>query len=99
MLFIFLFDGWTSPAGKSLWNYVIHTPDGKDILWRIFDLSDQSHTTENLVQKIEKILNDIGIHRFSAIVTNSSANINLARKIINQKFPHIINIRCSHYKL
>ncbi|CAB4396628.1 unnamed protein product [Rhizophagus irregularis] len=33
-------DGWTSPAGKSLWNFVIHTPDGKDVLWQISDLSD-----------------------------------------------------------
>lgn len=87
-------DGWTSPAGKSLWNFVIHTPDGKDILWRISDLSDQSHTAENLAQKIEEILNDIGIQKFSAIVTDSGSNINLARKIIIQKYPHIINIRC-----
>lgn len=77
-----------------MWNFVIHTPDGKDILWHISDLSDQSHTAENLVQKIEEILNDIGVQKFSAIVTDSGSNINLARKIITQKYPHIINIRC-----
>lgn len=77
-----------------MWNFVIHTSDGKDILWRISDLSDESHTAENLSQKIEEILNEIGTQRFSAIVTDSGANINLARKIINQKFPYIINIRC-----
>lgn len=92
-LFVAL-DGWTSPAGKSLWNFVIHTPDGKDILWRISDLSQESHTAENLSQKIEEILTEIGIQRFAAIVTDSAANINLARKFINQKYPHIINIRC-----
>ena len=77
-----------------MWNFVIHTPDGKDILWKISDLSDQRHTAENLVQKIEEILNEIGIQRFSAIVTDSGSNVNLARKIITQKFPHVINIKC-----
>ena len=77
-----------------MWNFVIHTSDGKDILWHISDLSDQCHTAENLSQKIEEILNEIGIHRFSAIVTDSGSNINLARKTITRKFPHIINIRC-----
>jgi len=57
-------------------------------------LSDQSHTGEYLAEKIEKILDDIGIQRFAAIVTDAGSNINLARQIITQRFPHIINIRC-----
>ncbi|PYY20821.1 MAG: hypothetical protein DMG62_21755 [Acidobacteria bacterium] len=85
-------DGWTDPTGKSLWNFILHTSDGKDILWRIQDLSNQSHTGEYLAEKIEEILNDIGIQRFAAIVTDAGSNINLARQIITQKFPHILNI-------
>ena len=57
-------------------------------------MSDQNHTTEYLAEKIEEILNDIGIQRFAAIVTDAGSNINLARQIITQKFPHILNIRC-----
>ena len=57
---------------------MIHTSDGKNILWCIQDLSDQSHTAEYLAQKIESVLNDIGIHNFAAIVTDVSSNINLA---------------------
>jgi len=87
-------DGWTDLTGKSLWNFILHTSDGKDILWRIQDLSNQSHTGEYLAEKIEEILNDIGIQRFAAIVTDAGSNINLARQIITQKFPHILNIRC-----
>jgi hypothetical protein len=73
---------------------VIHTSDGKDILWCIQDLSDQSHTAEYLAQKIESVLIDIGIQNFTAIVTDAGSNINLARQIITQKYPHIINVRC-----
>ena len=57
-------------------------------------MSDQNHTAEYLAEKIEKILNDIGIQRFAAIVTDAGSNINLARQIITQKFPYIINVRC-----
>ncbi len=52
---------------------ILYTPDGKDILWHISDLSDQSHTAKNLAQKIEEILHNIRIHRFSAIVTDSGS--------------------------
>ncbi|CAB5193515.1 unnamed protein product [Rhizophagus irregularis] len=48
----------------------------------------------HLSQKIEAVLNEIGTNRFSAIVTDSGSNVNLARKIITHKFPHIINIKC-----
>ncbi|CAG8747698.1 11433_t:CDS:2, partial [Cetraspora pellucida] len=53
-------DGWTSLTGKSLWNFVIYLDDGKDILCKIQDYSNTSHTAEFLITKIQKILNDIG---------------------------------------
>ena len=39
-------------------------------------------------------MSDIGIQNFAAIVTDAGSNINLARQIITQKYPHIVNIRC-----
>ena len=57
---------------------MIHTSDGKDILWCIQDLSHQSHTGEYLAQKIESVLSDIGIQNFAAVVTDAGSNVNSA---------------------
>jgi hypothetical protein len=92
-------DGWTSPTGKSLWNFVIYLDNGRDILWKIHDFSDTSHTANFLTKEIEKVLVDIGIEKFVGIVTDAGSNINLARKQISQKYLHILNIRCIAHSL
>ena len=77
-----------------MWNFIIHTANGKDLLWSIFDLSDRSHTGQYLAEQVKNVLNDIGNENFSAIVTDAGSNVNAARRIIVQQFPHILNIRC-----
>ncbi|PKY57479.1 hypothetical protein RhiirA4_478573 [Rhizophagus irregularis] len=67
-------DGWTSPSGKSLWNFVIHFSNGWDILWKISDFSGESHTAEFLAQQIQLILEEIGIQKFAGIVTDAGSN-------------------------
>jgi hypothetical protein len=44
--------------------------------------------------KIEKIIENIGPDRISAIVSDSAANVRNARALINKKYPQIENIRC-----
>jgi hypothetical protein len=92
-------DGWTSPSGKSLWNFVIHLGNGRDILWKIGDFSSESHTAEFLAQQIESVLKDVGIQKFAGIVTDAGSNVHNARDIISKKFPHILNIRCIAHSL
>ncbi|CAG8806261.1 44467_t:CDS:2 [Gigaspora margarita] len=41
-------DGWTNPNEKLLWNFVIHTSSGREYLWKLVDLSNQSHSGEVL---------------------------------------------------
>ncbi|GBC54372.2 ribonuclease H-like domain-containing protein [Rhizophagus irregularis DAOM 181602=DAOM 197198] len=92
-------DGWTSPSGKSLWNFVIHLSNGRDLLWKIGDFSGESHTAEFLVQQIQLVLNDIGVQKFAGIVTDAGSNVHSARNLISEKFPHIINVRCIAHAL
>lgn len=92
-------DGWTSPSGKSLWNFVIHLGNGRDILWKISDFSSESHTGEFLAQQIQKILEDIGIQKFVGIVTDAGSNVHSARNLISTRFPHVLNIRCIAHSL
>jgi Protein of unknown function (DUF 659) len=57
-------------------------------------LSSESHTGEFLAKTIEEILSKIGPARFSAIVSDSGANIRNARQIITDKHKNILNVRC-----
>ncbi len=100
---IFLFnkalDGWTSPSGKFLWNFVIHLGNGKNLLWKIGDFFSESHTAEFLAQQIQSILDNIGAQKFAGIVTDAGSNVHAARNLLSEKFPHILNIRCIAHSL
>ncbi|CAB4413287.1 unnamed protein product [Rhizophagus irregularis] len=87
-------DGWTNSANESIWNFLIYTPNHKEYLWCLKDLSSESHTGEFLAKTIEEIIDDIGLAKFSAIVTDSGANIRNARQIITEKYKNILNVRC-----
>src|SRR5436309_12338106 len=87
-------DGWTSTRNVSIWNFIIHTPTRKQFLYQLKDLSSENHTADYIASQIEDVVNRIGSSKFSAIVSDSAANLHEARKIISKKFPNILNIRC-----
>lgn len=57
-------------------------------------MSEEKHTAEYLAEVIENVVNGIGADRISAIVSDNASNVRNARKIIQEKFPRIENIRC-----
>ena len=57
-------------------------------------MSEERHTAEYLAEVIENVVNGIGADRISAIVSDNASNVRNARKIIQEKFPKIENIRC-----
>ena len=75
-------DGWTNPNGSSIWNYVITTSNNYEYLYKLDDLSSNSHTGLYLASKIKEIMEKIGPRRITAIVSDSGANINNARSLI-----------------
>jgi Protein of unknown function (DUF 659) len=87
-------DGWTSPLGQSLCVFLIITASGKEYIHSLINLSKESHTGEILAQKINEVLQNIGTNNFGAIVSDHASNMVLAKKLINEKYSHIIPIRC-----
>ena len=82
----------------SIWSFVIYTPDHQQYLYTLKNLSEERHTGEFLYQQIEQVLVEIGSDKFSAIVTDDAANVNLARLLVTDKYKHILNLRCiAHY--
>jgi hypothetical protein len=87
-------DGWTSPTGRSFWNFVILTPTRQEYLYSIQDLSEEKHTGNFLAEEILKVINSIGIKKFAAIITDNGPNIAVARNLITNQFPKIFNVKC-----
>ena len=87
-------DGWTSPIGRSYWNFVILTPTRQEYLYKISDLTEEKHTGQFLAEEILKVINSVGINKFATIITDNGSNVTVARKLITDQFPKIFNVRC-----
>ena len=67
--------------------------DHKEYLYLLHDLSNINHTTRNLEEEIDHIIIEIGLRKFSAVVTDNASAISNAWKHISEKYPHILNNR------
>jgi hypothetical protein len=91
---ILALDGWTSPNNRSIWNFTILTPNRKEYIFRLSDLSIDSHTGDYIASQIEDILDKVGSEKFAAIISDNGSNVRKARQIITDKYPSIENVRC-----
>jgi hypothetical protein len=73
---------------------VIITSDGKEYVHSLKNFSKNMHTGDFLSSELLRVLNEIGVDKFSAIVSDHAANIVLAKRLIADKYPHIIPVRC-----
>ena len=83
-----------SPNGNSIYSFVILTPMHNKFLYSLHDFSTNSHTAEFLAEKIDTVLSEIGYDKITAIVTDNASNMKLARQIIHEKHPKILNLNC-----
>ena len=78
----------------SIYNFVVLTPFNQQYLYCLWDFSSFHHTRKFLASKIKKIIDKIGVKKFSAIVTDNASNVRLAREIVTKDYPSILNLRC-----
>jgi len=70
------------------------TSQRKEYFLNLENLSDKRHTAECISNVIEEVINRVGIDKFAAIISDNGTNVAVARRIILQKYPSILNIRC-----
>ena len=70
------------------------TPSREEYLYKLADLSDNSHTASYVADVIGEIIENIGPSKISAIVSDNAANVWNARVILQEKYPNIENVRC-----
>ena len=58
------------------------------------DVSDDSHTGLFNVAEIEKVLTLVGPKKFTAVVSDAESAMQMARRLISEKYPYILSIRC-----
>ncbi|CAG8630355.1 10701_t:CDS:1, partial [Ambispora gerdemannii] len=70
----------------TLYNFVISTPERKEFLYKIKDWSKVSQTGLLIANEIEKIVGDVGLEKFAAVVTDNGGNVRVARERTNQDY-------------
>jgi len=70
------------------------TPSRKEYLFKLADLSENSHTGNFLSEIIGEVIEKIGANKISAIVSDNASNVCSARQVIQNKYPNIENVRC-----
>jgi len=73
---------------------VIITSDRKEYVHSLRNFSKDSHTGDFLCSEISRVLNEVGVNKFSAVVSDHASNIVLAKNLISAQYPHIIPMRC-----
>ena len=58
------------------------TDDGQEYVHSLKNFSKDSHTGEFLSTEILRILNDVGIKKFCAIISDHASNVALAKKML-----------------
>ena len=87
-------DSWKSNQHKSYCGFLIVTSSRKQFVHSIKDFSNYSQTGTFFAEEITKILEEVGPHRFSAVVSDGASYMQLAKRLITEQYPHILSIRC-----
>ena len=77
------------PLIKSIYNYIVTTDTWKEYLVSLKNYSTRSHTGEFLANEISNIIEKLGLDKFGAFITNAASNCNIARRKIQETYPHI----------
>ncbi|CAG8827599.1 8014_t:CDS:2, partial [Cetraspora pellucida] len=87
-------DSWTSNCGHSYFAFIIIISNKKQYVYSIKNYSINSHTAIFTADEIEKVLINIGIDKFGAVVSDSAFAMSLAKQYISNKYSKILPVQC-----
>lgn len=87
-------DCWSTSGKKgSLYGIVISLPDGEEFLLDILEMGSESSAADNVLNKLDDIINNLSPKKVFAIVSDSgSRNVSSLTDKIIQKFPNIFQL-------
>ena len=90
-------DGWTDVSSNRLVNVVVHTP--KPFLFTTIDATLEEHTGLYISSLIEEQIEKLGPRKIISVVTDNAANMKLAWRLLEEKFPWIIFDGCKAHSV
>ncbi|XP_044588532.1 uncharacterized protein LOC123267761 [Cotesia glomerata] len=87
-----LSDGWTDINHCSIINIVFMAPE--PIFYKAIDASAESHTGTVIAGILSTVIEEVGPHKFHALVTDNAKNMKSAWSILKDKYHHLITFGC-----
>ena len=69
-------------------------PSGKEYIHSLKDFSLHSHTAAFISEEILKVIDNVGAEKFSSVVSDNASTMVKAKRLVNEKYSHIIPVRC-----
>ena len=91
-------DGWKDTGGQQVVNGTFVTPKGSMFL-RSKNLTAQTKNAPLLAECLEELIEMVGCDRVVQCITDNASNVDAARRMIAEKYPHIVTTGCAAHAL
>lgn len=88
-------DGWTNVRGDHIVNFCIKAPNEKPYFHSSINTSGITQNAIAVAEAIITVIEQLGSHKFSSVITDNAPVMKAAWKLIEQKFPHISAMGCA----
>ncbi|CAG8835399.1 27303_t:CDS:2, partial [Gigaspora margarita] len=85
-------DGWSNICKDSIINYMITTP--KPLFYKSVHTKEDQHTAQNIAEGIDKVMQELGVDKFVAIITDNAPNMKAAWRILKNQYPTKVFLGC-----
>ncbi|DBA85919.1 TPA: hypothetical protein ACH3X1_005463 [Trebouxia sp. C0004] len=86
-------DGWSNINMESVWVFIALIPKIGAIILKSVNGSSASHTGEWYCEQVDKVLIEYGPEHFGAIVSDNGGGCARGRRLVTDKYPHLLGHR------
>lgn len=80
-------DGWTNSRCEPIINFMVTTP--KPVFWKAMETKEKRHTGAFIAEQFDIIINEVGVDKVAAVLTDNASNMKAAHNILKVKYPNI----------
>ncbi|CAG8722094.1 39957_t:CDS:2 [Gigaspora margarita] len=85
-------DGWSNIRKDSIINFMITTP--KPLFYKSVHTKEDQYTAQNIAEGIDKVMQELGINKFVAVITDNTPNMKAAWHILKNQYLTKVFLEC-----